>query len=439
MGITETPQMAVSVCNNSSKLTLALFSEIFKCIEPEVQIDSFEEEQGSGRGDNYTATLYRIHLTGQRKCMDDGKKQKWEKNLICKRLPENVQLREAYKSDKLFRNEVEFYTAIMPELLKFQATKTDEVFKAIPKCFYARPDLLIMEDLRIRGFEMPDRKQGLTVDETHMVLKQVAQFHALSLSYKFENPKEMEKLRKTTEEALFSNDNASWYKNYYETLTKNAIKMVSDVLPEDSKYLQLFKEFAETSTFFSRMVRLVSEESALTAFCHGDCWANNFLYRYEKMPNGEKKVLEVCLVDFQLIRYSSIALDVANLLFCCTSKSMRDAHLEDFIKLYTMELFRWLETLCNRIPDFCNSVEKLEQIFRQELKTYGRFALGLSLDIIPISTCSSEDAPDMYDHHYDDSTLKCEYGAPELNFPPNDLCRQKMSEIVIDMVDNGML
>jgi len=75
--------------------------------------------------------------------------------------------------------------------------------------------------------------------------------------------------------------------------------------------------------------------------------------------------------------------------------------------------------------------------FAQELKIYGRFALGLAMDIIPISTCSSEDAPDMYlnrnDEHNED------VGAPELNFPPNDLCRQKMSEIVIDMVDRDML
>lgn len=42
------------------------------------------------------------------------------------------------------RNEVEFYTAIMPELLKFQSTKTEEIFKAIPKCYFARSDLLIM-------------------------------------------------------------------------------------------------------------------------------------------------------------------------------------------------------------------------------------------------------------------------------------------------------
>lgn len=67
-----------------------------------------QEEQGSGRGDNYTATLYRIHLWGQRRPLDDSPLQdpnaeKWEKNVICKRLPENSQLREAYKSEQLFR------------------------------------------------------------------------------------------------------------------------------------------------------------------------------------------------------------------------------------------------------------------------------------------------------------------------------------------------
>lgn len=70
-------------------------------------------------------------------------------------------------------------------------------------------------------------------------------------------------------------------------------------------------------------------------------------------------LLQVCLVDFQLIRYSSIALDVANLIFCCTSKSMRDAHLEEFLNLYTRELFKWLQLLCVEIPEFCNSLEKL--------------------------------------------------------------------------------
>lgn len=41
--------------------------------------------------------------------------------------------------------------------------------------------------------------------------------------------------------------------------------------------------------------------------------------------------------------------------------------------------------------------------------------------------------------HSNDKQEEQDEGAPTLNFPPNDLCRQKMSEIVIDMVDREML
>lgn len=58
--------------------------------------------QGSDRGDNYTAALYRICLSGQRLNLD-GSTRKWEQSVICKVLPESVVQREAYKSDKLFR------------------------------------------------------------------------------------------------------------------------------------------------------------------------------------------------------------------------------------------------------------------------------------------------------------------------------------------------
>lgn len=80
--------------------------------------------------------------------------------------------------------------------------------------------------------------------------------------------------------------------------------------------------------------------------------------------------------------------------------------------------------------------------FHHELKCFGQFALGLALDIIPISTCSPEDAPDMYNLNRVETSRNNSTsvrGAPVLNLPPNELCRQKMSEIVIDMVDNGML
>ena len=68
-----------------------------------------------------------------------------------------------------------------------------------------------------------------------------------------------------------------------------------------------------------------------------------------------------------------------------------------------------------------------------EFHECAKFGLGLAMDILPISTCLPEDAPDLY------TTRDEEIGAPELNVPPNDVCRQKMTDIVIDLVDAGML
>ena len=62
----------------------------------------FKETYGSGRGDNYTAALYRILLKGFKRNAN-GSEEPWEKSVICKRLPDSKAQREAYKSEQLFR------------------------------------------------------------------------------------------------------------------------------------------------------------------------------------------------------------------------------------------------------------------------------------------------------------------------------------------------
>ncbi|CAG2065937.1 unnamed protein product, partial [Timema podura] len=174
---------------------------------------------GSGRGDNYTATLYRVQVEGK----VAGKTDPWSRSLIYKCLPMDPAQREAFKSDKLFKNEVAVYTRALPALMDFQNTTIrtnwaqilvynlkEEIhprsekgpvriqsafdtkrqptmlaikmslyidgmfhtmdassggdrglFKAVPQCYLARSDVLVLEDLKTRGFVMVDRKAGL--------------------------------------------------------------------------------------------------------------------------------------------------------------------------------------------------------------------------------------------------------------------------------------
>lgn len=112
---------------------------------------------------------------------------------------------------------------------------------------------------------------------------------------------------------------------------------------------------------------------------------------------------------------------------------MRKVHFQPLLKLYHKELVRSLQ-LYGEIPNFLGNEEQLFQLIEADFKFYGKFGLGLALDIVPISTCLSEEAPDLYNTFSKEIT-----GAPDLDVIPNDLCKKKMTDIVVDMVDLGWL
>jgi len=165
--------------DGSNKLTLENVSELISKDEPNVEISSLDEEPGSGRGDNYTSMLYRVRAKGRKLLKNEW--INYECAIIYKILPESKMLREAFKSELLFRNEVVFYKYVWPALNKLQLNGK-RVFSGVPKIYAARANLIAMEDLRVKGFKMADRRKGLEVENLKIVLKALAGFHALSIT-----------------------------------------------------------------------------------------------------------------------------------------------------------------------------------------------------------------------------------------------------------------
>lgn len=182
------------------------------------------------------------------------------------------------------------------------------------------------------------------------------------------------KLKDCINEGIFKTSNTEWYHNYYKRLTKNAIDMVTETLSINSHYVQRLKEFLEenTESFFSRMVQLINQQTLLSVICHGDCWTNNFLYRY----NMDGKIQETCLVDFQLIRYGSLALDLANLIFCCTDHQLRKKNMKQFLQIYYKELLNALK-LYGPLADFCGGLND-EQLWNKLVYNIYEFDLFYS-------------------------------------------------------------
>ncbi|XP_029671689.1 uncharacterized protein LOC115240591 [Formica exsecta] len=429
--------------DGSNKLTLDDVRElIIKNIDPDVEIYGLNEEPGSGRGDNYTSILYRIRAKG-RKLL---KKEEWinyECAIIYKILPESKKHREAFKSELLFRNEVVFYKHVWPALNKLQSNDR-RVFSGVPKIYAARADLIAMEDLRERGFNMVDRRKGLEMENLKYVLKALAGFHALSLTLKESKPEEFAKLTNPEHdegirETLFRQDNEDWYRQYYRVAVNNAIKMVSEALPlhmdhRREEIMTKLHAFLNEDVFFRTMSELVSTQGSLSVFCHGDCWTNNILFQDEPSSDTEA----VYLVDFQLTRVGSLALDLANLLYCCTSGVVRRAYMTQLLQHYHSHLMSSLCVLNPEQPPKDPSV--IWKLLNEEMRRCGRFGLGLALDILPISTCASHEAPNLYETSSSVETSSEEKHITIEAPPPGGAdCAQLMTDLVLELIDNEAL
>ncbi|XP_043478548.1 uncharacterized protein LOC122508933 [Leptopilina heterotoma] len=422
-----------------SRLTLDLVAKLITSDEPEVEIKNLDEEPGSGRGDNYTSMLYRVRAKG-RKQIKKGEWIPWQRAIIYKVLPQSKARREAYKSELLFRNEVVFYKHVWPALNELQENGKI-VFQGVAKVLAARPDFIAMEDLKDRGFRMADRRTGLQLDRLKFILKALAGFHALSLTLKEQRPDVFERLSNPEEgqglqEVLFRSENEDWYRQYYRMATNNAIRMVSDGLPDNLEYrreeaMDKFQAFLSEETFFRTMCKLTAAKGPLTVFCHGDCWTNNFLFRDSNVATTETQ--DVYLVDFQLARVGSLALDLVNLLYCCSTSQVRKNHQTELLRHYHRHLMSSLYTLNPQGPD--RDETTMWELLKEEIRRCGRFGLGLAVDILPISTCESDQAPDLYEGGEENKELRTALVVP----PEGADCSRLMTELVLELIDNHAL
>ncbi|KAJ0172023.1 hypothetical protein K1T71_011996 [Dendrolimus kikuchii] len=429
-----------------SEITLEFLQDLLKEDHPDVIIQSFEGAPGSKRGDNYTSMVYRITLKGLQKHEEpDGSFENetpWESSIIYKRLPESIIRREMFKSDELFCNEVAFYNKIWPALCIFQKQwgKVKNPFRQIPKCYLARNECVVLKDLKQQGFIMPDRRQSLTVEQAYAVLRYLAQFHALSLAMKCHDPEGFYELLNNKDginEVFFVSENDEYYKSYYREATHNAVAMVEEELknsPDGEVYVTKFKEFCNEESFFQMMVELVTPQEPLAVICHGDCWTNNFLFRY---VDGE--IAEMYLVDFQLVRYASPALDLVYIIYLCMDRQQRSEHQTSLLEYYSDELYGRLLEMSEDNSMFHSRIldrDALYELLQEEFRRSGKFGLGMAVDMYPIMTCDSNEAPNLYTSE-DESTATASAIQPV--WTSNATCKKKMTDLVQELVDNGIL
>lgn len=128
----------------------------------------------------------------------------------------------------------------------------------------------------------------------------------------------------------------------------------------------------------------------LSVISHGDCWIMNFLVCHGNTPAPQESNLKV--IDFQLARHASLALDLSYLIYSCTSQALREQHFEKtMLKTYHEAVIELLNDFGVKDPESVLSWQDL----LAEMQQFARFGCGMGIESLPMSLLEYDEVSDL--------------------------------------------
>ncbi|XP_071547673.1 uncharacterized protein [Panulirus ornatus] len=204
----------------------------------------------------------------------------------------------------------------------------------IPKAYYGSyekgKEVLLLEDLRAKGFRMYDRRRGLDVPHATLVLQELGRMHAASILLERSLPnRSLNKTWDVFSEPWLEDENV---RKMFQSMVSNQLEGAAEIVEKVPNYEHVVKWIRNikdeaVETYFDSLLTLNTKFSVLI---HGDCWTNNFLFRYD----AAGVPIEVMLVDLQYMRQVSPVLDLNYFLYSSFDGHDRKTNFQAFLSTY---------------------------------------------------------------------------------------------------------
>ncbi|XP_064121425.1 uncharacterized protein LOC135225828 isoform X3 [Macrobrachium nipponense] len=330
----------------------------------------------------------------------------------------------------LFTKEGKFYEQLVP-VLNEALTAAGQKPLRFPRCFLVLleegKEQIYFEDLRARGFKMFDRRKGMSKDHCALVLAELARLHGASylLRKKFlEGRPAAEKYDFLAQDFFnFFPKAEDLFLPMLESNVDTGIMMLEKVGGYE-KAIEWLKPFKlEIGNVFSTGM----QSERYSTICHGDCWNNNILFKYD----DEGRPVDLMLVDLQMCREVSLACDLNYFLYTSVTGDVRRPNIDHFMSIYHSTYKGVLEA--GGLPMYFNQEELLEE-FRGKNKTGLVFALGL----IPALLMEPDEVPELSDRDLDE--LMQELRMITLSkLKTHPLCKPRYLSIFDEFMETGLI
>ncbi|XP_063597728.1 uncharacterized protein LOC134774292 [Penaeus indicus] len=339
----------------------------------DARLVSFTVQEFTKKGDNYATLVARV-IVNYTLCETDHKA-----SYVVKYNPRSFKAFEKF-ARVIFRKETLFYQYLVHEI-QSQLEEAGQTPLRVPRCFHTslkeNQEVVFLEDLRPRGFKMFDRKKGMDVAHTKLVLEELARLHAASYLLKAKIPDLAEKYPVLNLDWLNYADDARDV--MHRTFSKQ-MDRVKDMLNKVGGYEVAENWLGRNKGRVLEILGTVSKRvPPFDVLCHGDCWNNNMLFRY----NEEEVPVEVMLLDLQLCRQTSLATDLTYLFHTSLEGHVRKTNLDTFLDTYFSAFLGVTEAGKTAVPFS-------RQELRQEYKNHLEYGLLLALMVTVMVICEGD-------------------------------------------------
>lgn len=241
-------------------------------VQPNIKVIS-----GNIQGDGYMGMVNIIELADLNSNSD-----RKTFNLVLKYATNNVIIRESMPIRKAFLNEIYVYENIFPEFAKFYtenqlSINNDKNFITTPK-FYGcnRTELhesLVLENMKVVDYQMWNRMLPMDDDHIDLILKNYSKLHSVSFAMKKKDNVLFERLTRNLPDIFdYMKTNGQ---HLFEKAIANIVQNLDGKI--DEKILKKVEEFGYGIDDFLTKLK---EDDDYAVVIHGDCWNNNFLFKY---------------------------------------------------------------------------------------------------------------------------------------------------------------
>lgn len=218
-----------------------------------------------------------------------------------------------------------------------------------------------------------DRHVGCDLETAKLILRDMAQLHAVPIALKLQQP---EVFQENVKAYL-----ACFHPEPPKADTSAFDQNLLDILSDQESCISLLPKIRKSLEYAHVLSKDFREPFA--TIVHRDMWVNNFMVKLDG-----RKVVNNRFVDFQTYSYNSPVRDL--LFFLCTSVQFKDLreNFDDLVTFYYNHFVQTLEDFNCCLSDF--SYEN----FMDEIKYYGGYEIAHILFMLVFIVCGKKGAPE---------------------------------------------